>query len=197
MLAWRDMEARLAAALTPQRLRHSYGVAETGVHLALRWGASAEQARVAGLLHDCAKGLDQDKLLQWALAFGILSDDSERVYPDLLHAPVGAVLAWKVYGVTDQAILSAIRLHTQGGENMSILERIIYLADYIEPGRIFPGVEKVRALAYRDLNQAVLTAMEGTMRHVLEQGLVLHPQTVRARNRLLQEVFAKRERGKE
>jgi len=189
-MTWNDLIAKLAVELTPERLEHSLGVAEASVHLARRWGANEEQARLAGLLHDCAKGMGQDELLQWALAFGIVRNDIERACPDLLHGPVGALLAWKEYGVTDAAVLSAIRLHTLGGEGMSLLERIIYLADYIEPGRAFPGVEEVRVLAEKNLNLALLRAMEGTIRYVLERGLPLHPQTVRARNSLLAEAKA-------
>lgn len=195
-MRWNDLVAKLARELSPERLEHSLGVAEDGVHLARRWGANEEQVRLAGLLHDCAKGMSPAELLQWALAFDIVRDDTERACPDLLHGPVGALLAWKEYGVTDAAVLSAIRLHTLGGEGMSLLERIIYLADYIEPGRAFPGVEELRVLAEQDLNLALLRAMEGTIRYVLERGLPLHPQTVRARNSLLAEIKAdQRERG--
>ncbi|MDK2856197.1 MAG: hypothetical protein PWQ86_1410 [Bacillota bacterium] len=196
-MIWEDLVAKLAERLSPERLKHSLGVAEAGVRLARRWGANEEQARLAGLLHDCAKGLSPDELLQWALAFGIVGNDIERACPDLLHGPVGALIAWKEYGVMDAAVLSAIRLHTLGGEGMNLLERIIYLADYIEPGRAFPGVEELRALAEQDLDRALLRAMEGTIRYVLQRGLLLHPQTVRARNSLLAEMATdRRERGK-
>jgi predicted HD superfamily hydrolase involved in NAD metabolism len=195
-MIWDDLITKLAEELSPERLEHSLGVVEAGVHLARRWGANEEQVRLAGLLHDCAKGMSPDELLHWALAFDIVRNDIERVCPDLLHGPVGAMLAWKKYGVTDAAVLSAIRLHTLGGEKMSLLERIIYLADYVEPGRAFPGVEELRVLAEQDLNLALLRAMEGTIRYVLERGLPLHPQTVRARNSLLAEITAdQRERG--
>lgn len=178
-------------------MRHSLGVVTAAAYLAERWGADSVQARLAGLLHDCAKGMQGDELLQWSLAFGIVRDDTERTCPDLLHGPVGALLAWKEYGVTDVEVLQAIRLHTLGAEGMRLLDKIIYLADYIEAGRDFPGVEELRAAAEEDLNLAVLKAMEGTIRYVLARGLPLHPQTVRARSSLLAEVARNtRERGK-
>ncbi|MDK2927382.1 MAG: hypothetical protein PWR31_1072 [Bacillota bacterium] len=192
-----ELKARLAAQLTPERLEHSLGVAAAAVELAQRWGVDAGRAWLAGLLHDCAKGMRADELLQWALAFGIVRDDTETACPDLLHGPVGALLAWKEYGVADAAVLSAIRLHTLGAEEMGPLDKIIYLADYIEPGRDFSGVEELRRSAEQDLNQAVLQAMEATIRYVLKRGLPLHPQTVAARNSLLREVAPEtRERGK-
>ncbi|HHY93164.1 MAG TPA: HD domain-containing protein [Firmicutes bacterium] len=195
-MTWEELTDRLAAHLTPDRLQHSLGVVETAARLAVRWGAAVAQARLAGLLHDCAKGLTADELLQWAAAFGIVRSDTEIACPDLLHGPVGALLAWKEYGVTDRAVLTAIRLHTLGAPDMGLLDKLIYLADYIEPGRAFPGVEDLRRRAEQDLNQAVLRAMDGTIRYVLERGLPLHPQTVAARNQLLREAAETGERGK-
>lgn len=185
MLGHDDIKTKLKSSLTGHRYQHSLGVADVAVELARRYGGDENKAYGAGLLHDCAKGLGNDQLLQTALAFGIVRDDTERVCPDLLHGPVGAMLAWKEYGVDDPEILTAIALHTLGAEGMGLLAKIIYVADYIEPNRRFPGVDDLRVLAQQNLDQAVFRAMDHTIAYVLHQGLPLHPQTVRARNSLL------------
>jgi predicted HD superfamily hydrolase involved in NAD metabolism len=185
MLGFDKMKAKLKDSLTRQRYQHSLGVAQVAVELARRYGSDLDQACSAGLLHDCAKGLGKDQLLQTALAFGIVRDDTERICPDLLHGPVGAMLAWKEYGVNDADMLTAIAIHTLGAEEMNLLAKIVYISDYIEPGRSLPGVDDLHALAQQDLDRAVLKAMDHTIAYVVQQSLPLHPQTVRARNSLL------------
>ncbi len=197
MYSYEQMKTKLKGSLSRQRYLHSLGVAETAKKLAQLYGGDANKAYLAGLLHDCAKGLSNHHLLQTAIAFGIVrNDDTEEVCPDLLHGSVGSVLARKEYGVDDEEILTAIAVHTLGAEEMGLLAKIIYLADFIEPGRDFPGAEKLRILAHQDLDHAVLGAMDNTILYVLQQGLPLHLQTVRARNSLLLKAAAyTRERG--
>lgn len=196
MYDYEDVKTKLQGSLPRHRYLHSLGVAEVAVQLAQLYGGDVDKVYLAGLLHDCAKGFGNAQLLQTALAFGIVRNDTEKVYPDLLHGPVGALLAWKEYGVDDAEILTAIALHTLGSEEMGLLAKIIYLADFIEPGRNFPGADDLRILAFQDLNRAVLQAMDNTIAYVLRQGMPLHPQTVRARNGLLLTTAAyKRERG--
>ncbi|HHV07392.1 MAG TPA: HD domain-containing protein [Firmicutes bacterium] len=197
MHGYEEAKTKLRTTLPLHRYQHSLEVAEVAVKLAQCHGGKVKKAYLAGLLHDCAKGLEEDLLLQTALAFGIVRNDTEKACPDLLHGPVGALLAWKEYGVDDPEILTAIAVHTLGSEEMGLLAKIIYLADYIEPGRRFPGVDDLRALAYEDLNRAVLQAMDNTILYLLRQGLLLHPQTMKARNSLLLATAAyTRERGK-
>lgn len=117
--------------------------------------------------------------------FGIVVDSLERSMPVLLHAIISARLAAKEYGVQDEEILRAIALHTTGGVNMSKLDKIIFLADFIEPGRAYPGVDKLRDLACKDLDRAVLAAFDQTICHLIQEKKIVYPASVDARNELL------------
>lgn len=176
----------LSKALAPKRFTHSLGVSKAAAELAKTFGEDIEKSKMAGLLHDCARGISSNNLLQMAEGFGIVVDDVELSQPILVHAPLGAYLAKADYGIDDPEILKAITLHTTGAANMSKLEKIIYLADCIEPSRDYPGVDKLRMLATRDLDAAVLAAFDQSLQFVIERGLLIHPATVEGRNYLLQ-----------
>jgi predicted HD superfamily hydrolase involved in NAD metabolism len=124
-------------------------------------------------------------LLKAAAESGIVVLGVEQKEPVLLHAPVGAVIARRDYGVDDPEVLAAIRWHTTGGPDMSLLDEIVFLADYIEPGRSFPGVEKLRALAAASFPEALLAAYDQTLGYLLAEGGLIHPATVEGRNALL------------
>ncbi|MBQ8952703.1 MAG: nicotinate-nucleotide adenylyltransferase [Clostridia bacterium] len=178
-----QMTCQLSRTLSPHRLSHTLSVAQTAVTLAARFGENPCQAHLAGMLHDCAKGLDAPVLLQLIRSGGISADDVELSMPALLHAPAGAALAREQYHVNDAAVLSAIRWHTTGRKNMTKLEKIIYLADMIEPERAdFPGLSEIRALAREDLNKAVAMAAARSAAYVLERGKKLHPRTMELAN---------------
>lgn len=179
------MLVKLQKNLSPKRLKHSVGVSETAVELALLYGADPVKARVAGLLHDCARNMPNNILLQKAEAAGILVNDVERSQPVLLHAPVGAIVAKQEYGVDDPQILSAIRWHTTGGPDLALLDHVVFLADYIEPGRSFPGVDKLRALARQNLSEALLAAYDATIGFVVGGRGLLHLASIQGRNALL------------
>ena len=181
---WRWLEKRL----TPSRLAHTRGVFNTALELAGRYGADEEKAGLAAILHDAAKNLGAAQLLSLAGQEGIIVDIVQQQAPDLLHGPVAAVLARRELTIADEDVLRAIAIHTTGAPGMSILDKVIYLADYIEPGRNFPGVLELRRTAARNLDQAVLQAMDGTLRHVIDRGLLIHPLTVAARNWLLEQM---------
>lgn len=185
-----NYEEKLGAALSPRRLRHCYGVRDTAVQLARRYGADIGQAAVAGLLHDCARELPKNNLLNIVQSSGIVVTDLERDEPVLLHAPAGSVVAQRDYGVDDPAVCQAIRLHTTGGAVMTLLDKIIFLADYIEPGRTFPGVDNLRRLAQQDLDKAVLAAFDQTLRFLLQKGRLIHLATVEGRNGLVRQIGA-------
>lgn len=176
---------KLKQRLSPKRLTHSLGVSETAVRLAARYGANLDKARLAGLLHDCARDMPNNLLLQTAEANAIVLRDVERRAPMLLHAPVGVIVARQDYGITDPEVLSAIRWHTTGGPDMSLLDYIVFFADYIEPWRSFPGVESLRALADRGLEEAVLAAYDQTLGHLMAERALIHPDTIEGRNALL------------
>ena len=186
-----EILAKLTKALPPARLRHSRAVALTAAELAAAYGADAGKARLAGLLHDCARGMPSNILLHSAAAFGIVVNDVERREPMLLRAPVGACLARRDYGVDDPEVLAAIRWHTTGGPVMTLLDEIIFLADFIEPGRSFPGVEKIRELAKTSLPAALLAAYDQTLSHLVAKARLIHPATVEGRNALLAKMPAK------
>ena len=169
------MLAHLQKSLSKDRYRHTLGVEQTAVKLAQRYGEDVEKARVAALLHDCARCLDSAEMRRLV---------GERVggttLRALMHAPAGACLAKQHYGVADEAILSAIRWHTTGHEGMTRLEKIVYLADFIEPNRSnYPGLEELRQAAFRDLDRAVRIAAENTMRYVRARGLEPDENTIK------------------
>lgn len=179
------IEKTLAQRLSAKRYKHSMGVSKTAVSLAERFGGDVNKARIAGILHDCAREVPRNILLQRAEAFGIVVGEVEQQEPVLLHAPVGAELARREYGIKDADICRAIVWHTVGGPEMTLLDIIIYLADFIEPGRSFPGVDKLRLLAEKDLDAALLAAYDQTLQYIVEKGGLIHPATVAGRNSLL------------
>jgi len=187
-MEYHEMIVVLAAQLRPARFRHSREVSRTAVRLAERWGVEVEKARIAGILHDCARNLKGEALFSAAIQNGLEPSKLERLQPALLHAPPGAIIAERRFGVVDPEILRAIRYHTTGAAQMTMLDKVIYLADYIEPGRNFVGVERVRELAETDLDAALLAAYDNTIIYVLAGGALLHQDTVAGRNWLLMEL---------
>lgn len=190
-MEYHEILVTLAVELRPARFRHSRDVSRTAVRLAERWGADIEQARLAGILHDCARSLRGEAVVAETVAAGMEPTEIERIQPALLHARLGELWAKTRFGVTDLAILQAIRRHTTGAANMSLLDKIIYIADFIEPGRSFSGVEKLRALAAKNLDDTLLAAYNHTIAYVLAGDGLLHPDTVAGRNSLLMEMKAK------
>jgi len=180
-----EIEAEVKRRLSPERFRHTQGVVETACSLAERHGADREKALIAALLHDIAKEYPRDRLLKECLDFGIVLSDIERREVALIHAPLGAAIAEREFDVTDPDILAAIRYHTTGREGMSLLERIVFLADYIEPNRSFPGLDAVRALAWTSLDKAVVLALDQGLVYLVERGKLIHPDAILARNDLL------------
>lgn len=171
--------------LDSKRFRHSVGTSDTAAQLAERYGVDREQAALAGLLHDCARNLPLEQLRSLARQLEQPPGELETKIPVLLHAPVGAALARQEFGVADPGIERAIALHTLGGERMTTLDKIIYVADKIEPGRSFPGVEDLRAMAQVDLDRALLGCFDAAIRYSLLTARPIHPTTIKARNRLL------------
>lgn len=181
-----QMKQELEKRLKPSRFRHSLGVAETAVKLAKRFGADEEQARVAGLLHDCAREFRNEDMVKEAEKRGIAIGEVERSMPLLLHADIGAVRVRELYGVEDAAISQAIARHTVGGPAMTVLDKIIWYADMIEPGRDFPGVDELRELGgTASLDAMMLAGLSHSIVFVVEKGHLIHPATVLARNEIL------------
>lgn len=176
----------LRRQLTPPRFAHSLSVADTAVELARRFGLDVERARLAGLVHDAARCFDAGQLLKMAADFGIVVSSLEEAAPvALLHGPVAAAWLPKETGLTDAAILRAVAVHTTGCPGMSPLDCIIYLADYIEPGRPYPGSARARRAAGRSLREALRIAFDESLNYLISTGAPIHPLTVQARNDLL------------
>ncbi|THF75033.1 bis(5'-nucleosyl)-tetraphosphatase (symmetrical) YqeK [Cohnella fermenti] len=167
-----------------KRWRHVQGVVDTAVELADRFGGNRDQAWLAALLHDYTKAWATDRmeriLREEELPKELLEHDKE-----LWHAHVGAWVVRREHGIDDEEVLDAIRYHTSGRERMTLLDKIVCLADYIEPSRSFPGVDRLRELAKTNLDDALLAGFDGTIRALVEQGKVIFPLTVLARNDLL------------
>lgn len=175
---------RIKMDIGPERYNHSLGVMETSIKLAKVYGCDEGKARIAGFLHDCAKIRDKRNLLKMACDFDIILDNVMKYNIELIHGPLGAKIAEKVYHISDEEILSAIYYHTTGKENMSLLEKIVYIADYIEPNRNFNGVEELRDLAYIDIDRCLILAMDNTIKYVVDRGGLIHLNTIMARNYL-------------
>ena len=170
--------------LKPKRMPHVLGTEQEAVRLARQYGADETQARVAALLHDCTKKLDMDRQLTLCAQYHIQLDDLERHALKLLHAKTGAAIARDVFGV-DDAVYRAIYWHTTGHPNMTKLEKIIYLADYIEPSRDFPGVDDLRRAVHADLDRGLLKALDDSIRDMQQWGNPVHHNTLDARDYLL------------
>ncbi len=171
----------LEKSISPRRMRHVLGVEETMGRLARAWGEDERQARLCGLLHDCAKGWTLGQMRGAVLEAGMGLDDGRRDSGNLLHGPAGAARAKREFGVTDPAVLRAVEIHTTGAPAMGTLDKMLFLADMIEPGREpFEGLEKIRALSVTRPDEAVALALESKIRYVRERGGVLHPDTENA-----------------
>ena len=167
--------------LKHKRIPHVLGTEQEAIRLAERYGADVEKARVAALLHDCTKKLDMPAQLALCGQYGIALDELEQKALKLLHSKTGAAIARDVFGVDDE-VYSAIWYHTTGHADMTKLEKIIYLADYIEPSRDFPGVDTLRNVCYEDLDKGLLLGLEMTIEEMTAMGNPVHRATVEARD---------------
>lgn len=180
-----DIRSQLSMSMPQKRFKHSEGVAEMAGMLALRFGADPKRARLAGLLHDIARDFDDTEMLSRAKKANLQVSEYGFAMPLLLHGPVGAVMAREDYGVNDAEILNAIALHTVGSPYMSQLDKILFVADKIEPNRRHNSVVEIRKQAEQDLDQALLLCLDESIRYALKIGCLLHPTSVNARNAIV------------
>lgn len=171
--------------LTEHRYQHTIGVMETAIVLAERFGADPRKAELAAIFHDYAKFRPKEEMRQIIVEQNMPAE-LLQYNSELWHAPVGAYLAEIEAGVTDQEVLDAIRYHTSGRIGMTLLDKIIYLADYIEPGRHFPGVEEVRQMAREDLDKALIQSMKNTIQFLMKKNQPVFPDTFNAYNSIVQ-----------
>lgn len=179
-----DLIKAVSEQMPPQRWKHTQGVMETAVILAERFGADPRKADLAAILHDVAKYWPVNEMEKVIRENG-LNQDLLLHDKQLWHSEVGAFVAERDYGVTDSEVLNAIKWHTSGRVNMSLLDKVVCLADYIEPGRDFPGVHNIRELAEHSLEEALLAGFDGTITHLITLKKVIYPLTLFTRNDLI------------
>lgn len=185
-----ELVKAVSGQMPDKRWKHTEGVMSASVELAERYGADPQQAELAALLHDVAKYWPIDKqesVIRENKESG-LSQELLEYDKQLLHAEVGAFVAKRDYGIEDEEVLGAIRYHTSGRKGMSLLEKIVCLADYIEPGRDFPGVDTIRELAKHNLEAALVAGFDSTISFLLAQRKAIFPLTVIARNDLINQI---------
>lgn len=173
-----EMRLKLMKELDEPRYQHTVGVMYTAASMAMRYGADLEKALIAGLLHDCAKCIPGPEKILLCEEQGIPVTDIEQKNPGLLHAKLGAYLAHKEYGVEDEDILMSITSHTTGRPGMTLLEKIIYIADYMEPGRKeLPNMAEVRKLAFEDIDKCLFRILKDSLVYLKSRDFATDPMT--------------------
>jgi nicotinate-nucleotide adenylyltransferase len=184
-----SINKQLHNLLTPKRFKHTQGVAGEAQRLAKRYGCDENKAYLAGLLHDCAKCFTPEKQLELCGKYGVPLDNILKAQPQLTHSFLGAEMAKSDFGVADNDVINAIRYHTTGRAGMSLLEKIVYIADCIEPYRDpWSGLEEIREYAYKDIDEAMICALKHSIEY--NKGKIIHPLSIEALN------FFTKENGK-
>ena len=186
MLSFDEIQVSVSGWLSKKRFKHTLGVVESATHLAELYGVDVEQARLAALLHDCAKELPLKEMQNLVSAESYEADQELLSNGNLLHGLAGMIRAKQEFSISDADVLEAIRVHTTGKVHMSKLDKVIFLADYIEPNRDFPGVDELRKVAEQNLDKAVLLGFDNTIIHLIEQKQSIYPLTILGRNDVLQ-----------
>lgn len=181
----KEIKEKLESTLTHKRFVHSLGTSDVAGRLAELYGADKRKAEIAGVLHDCAKELTLSEMQKTVEQEGRQVDDAVLKRRALLHGPAGSVLAKTLYGVYDKEIAQAIYFHTTGRPDMTMLEKIVFLSDYIEPSRDFSGVDQLREKAEKNLDEAVMAAYNSTIRYLLDSDEYIYELTFLARNDLI------------
>ena len=181
-----EMKSDILNRIGEKRYNHTIRVRDTAVELAKIYNVDLEKAYVAGMLHDCAKIRDEKELIEVSFDYGLSLTDDMKKAPQIIHSFLGAIISEKKYGIEDEDVLNAIRFHTTGRENMSDLEKIVFLADYIEPMRNFSGVDKARELSYEDLNKAMMYSLNNTILFLCNKDEYIALDTIKARNYILE-----------
>jgi len=178
---------RIRVYITESRYRHSLGVRDTAVQLARIYGCRRQKAAIAALLHDIARDIPLETMrrlveenIAWFSTDFVITDN-----PLLLHAYAGSVIARKEFGIDDEAILRSIELHTTGGQSMGVLEKVIFVADFIEPSRRFNGVQKARKQAHVNLDETVLYIYKFMLKHLLKKELFICKNTLLGYNEII------------
>lgn len=193
-----SIREKLKASLKPGRYEHSLSVSFTCMALAMRYGYDLDKAELAGLLHDCAKCYDNNSIIAACRNSGMELTEGELQAPSIIHSRLGARMAEEKFGVNDPEILSAIACHTTGKPDMSLLDKILYIADYIEPRRYkIKDLPAIRRMAFEDLDQALFQIMEGTLRYLKESGTYADIMTQNAYHYYKKQMRRQKEEQKE
>ena len=183
------IKEKLEYMLTTKRYNHSISVAECAVEISHIYNQDEQEAYLAGLVHDCAKNLNKEQVFSYVDKYNIELDQFEINNINLSHSTLGTYIAKYEFEIDNEDVLNSINSHTTGRANMSLLEKIIYMADLIEKNRSFPGVEELRELVYNNkLDDALLKSLNNTIKIVIDRNQVIHPKTIEARNYLIQNV---------
>lgn len=175
---FKDLKEKIKLVQNDKRYEHTLGVSYTAASLAMCHGENVEHARIAGLLHDCAKSLPNDEKIKLCKDYNMPINSAESSNPFLLHAKAGFLLAKYQYGITDDNILHAILYHTTGRPEMSMLEKIIYIADYIEPNRTHStSLPRIRNIAFQNLDDALRIILKDTLEYLRKSESIIDPMT--------------------
>ncbi|NRT89834.1 bis(5'-nucleosyl)-tetraphosphatase (symmetrical) YqeK [Clostridium beijerinckii] len=185
MLSIEEMNLYLKSNLLEKRYMHTLGVADTAKRLAKLNGVSEKKAEIAGLAHDVAKNLSIDKMREMIKENNVIISEIEEKNMNLWHSIVAPIEAKDKLGIDDDEILDAIRWHTTGKEDMSTLTKIIYIADMIEPGRNFDGVDEIRRATFENLDKGVYFGLTSSIKVLLARNLLIDENTIKARNYFL------------
>ena len=188
-----EMIEQLKKMLGQKRFEHSLSVMGEAKRLAGIHGVDTEKAAVAGLLHDCMMDVEGKDVLLACEKYNVEVSEIERRQPELLHGALGAKAVKEIFGVSDAEIAEAIRRHTTGGAGICnlALAKVVFVADYIEPGRRMEGVKQIRAEADRDLDSAMLLILENTIYYIIGKKAFIHPDSIDARNEILMRLSGK------
>lgn len=179
------VDKKLKELLSKKRYMHIKGVVDKAVILAEKYGEDTDSARLAAILHDYAKQFSYDEIEEFIKTNNLAIDELEISSRELIHSKIASKIAQKEYNIIDEDILNSISFHTTGRAGMSMLEKIIFVADSIEEGRKYPGVDSIRAISLIDIDRAILCILDNTISYLLNSGLKIHPNSVIARNYFL------------
>ena len=182
------VDAYLEVKLEGERYLHVLSVRDMALDLAVKYGADLQKTNLAAMLHDCARWMNTRQLFEAVADYQIQLDEFEQINESLIHALVGAELAIDVFSVGDEEILSAVRSHTKGSRAMTLVDKVLFVADFAEPKRTYPEAGAVRKVANKDLNQAVVDVAKCKISNLLDRRKVIHPDTVAVYNGALREM---------
>lgn len=187
-----QIEKDLLKNISKERYYHTLRVVDTCERLALRYNEDIEKTKIAALLHDSAKFMSEEKMIDLAKEFEVFDTEKNKYNRALIHGPLAAKIASSKYGIKDEDILNSIKYHTSGRRDMSLLEKIIFMGDYIEPKRSFKGIEEIRDLAFKDLDRSLLLTLNTNIKFLVERNKTIAIDSIDARNYLIEENLKKK-----